>query len=196
MDRKQIEEAFRTVAWGLEQLPKVLASEVTPAFEAMQRVSAGIGETLIAVVDVLKEETERSVESWNQFIESVRQAYREDHAEMSNSTPFYNRRGTKTEEIAPDIKAEFSRRKEISSMGGNAAKENGTLHRFSAEEAARGGAKGGKTRASVPGAMSEMGKKGAAVAAENRRRRKLEREQAARPWAEPTKQGGDDNPTQ
>jgi hypothetical protein len=50
------------------------------------------------------------------------------------------------------------------------------LHRFSAEEAARGGAKGGKTRASVPGAMSEMGKKGAAVAAENRRRRKLERE--------------------
>jgi hypothetical protein len=95
---------------------------------------------------------------------------------MSNSTPFYNRRGTDAEEIAPDIKADFSRRKENSSKGGIVARENGTLHRFSAEEAARGGAKGGKTRASVPGAMSEMGKKGAAVAAENRRRRKLERE--------------------
>jgi hypothetical protein len=161
---------------GWNSYLKAIASEVTPAVEAMQRVTAGIGETLIAVVDVLKEETERSVESWNQFIESVRQAYREDHAEMSNSTPFYNRRGTNAEEIAPDIKADFSRRKENSSKGGIAAKENGTLHRFSAEEAARGGAKGGKTRASVPGAMSEMGKKGAAVAAENRRRRKLERE--------------------
>jgi hypothetical protein len=95
---------------------------------------------------------------------------------MSNSTPFYNRRGTDAEEIAPDLKEEFSRPEQIGRLGGLAAKENGTLHRFSAEEAARGGAKGGKTRASVPGAMSEMGKKGAAVAAENRRRRKLERE--------------------
>lgn len=179
MDRKQIEEAGRALSWGLEQFGKAIAYELAPAVEAVRRVSDGIGEMLIAGFDFMKEEAVRSNDSWNQLIESVKQAYREDHAEMSNSTPFYNRRGTDAEEIAPDIKADFSRRKENSSKGGVVARENGTLHRFSAEEAARGGAKGGKTRASVPGAMSEMGKKGAAVAAENRRRRKLEREEAA-----------------
>lgn len=96
---------------------------------------------------------------------------------MSESSPFRLREGYENAEIAPDLRAEFSRR---GKAGVEKAKANGTHHRFTAEEAARGGAIGGRTRANTPGAMSEMGKKGAKAAAEARRRRKEERESTAR----------------
>lgn len=96
---------------------------------------------------------------------------------MSNSTPFRIRKGYENAEIAPDLRAEFSRRGKI---GVEKAKANGTHHKFTAAEAARGGAKGGRTRANTPGAMAEMGRKGAQAAAEAKRQRKAEREAAYR----------------
>lgn len=60
------------------------------------------------------------------------------------------------------------RRQEIAAMGGRAAVERGTIHRFTSKEAMKAGSAGGKKTASLPGHMSEIGRLGGLAKAAKR----------------------------
>lgn len=51
-------------------------------------------------------------------------------------------------------------RREIASMGGRAAQEKGTAHRFTSDEAKSAGAKGGKAVSRDIAHMAEIGRRG------------------------------------
>lgn len=55
------------------------------------------------------------------------------------------------------------------SKGGRAARDNGTAHRFTSDEARDAGGKGGRTISARPGFMSEIAKKSADARAEKKR---------------------------
>lgn len=60
------------------------------------------------------------------------------------------------------------RRREIAAAAGRASQASGRGHRFTSEEAAAAGAKGGAVLASRPGYMAELGRRGGAATSADR----------------------------
>lgn len=158
---KELIEAMQTAALASAMVVDVVSRRIAPVLKQLERTNADLAQWADRLTSALEEDWSR---------------------DMSNSSPFINRKGFSPDSIAPDLHAEFS------SKGGRAAAERGTLHKFSPGEAAKGGSAGGRARAAMPGAMSEMGRAGGVASGLARRRRRAEREAAER-----KKQGGDDN---
>lgn len=168
--------ALRMGVKAISAFGEAISRQITPILD---RLAESIEETEADISERVKRFTAFIPNEW---IDNATIAPLEmESSDMSNSSPFIVRKGFNPDTIAPDLHKEFS------SKGGRAAAERGTLHKFSPGEAAKGGSAGGRARAAMPGAMSEMGRKGGAASGLARRRRRAEREAAER-----KKQGGDD----